>query len=261
MKFSDLECPGLKTGIEIDRFENILKERDEYLVVETPNNPGYFWGNYLIFPNAPKSEDQERWESLFSKEFAHQPKVKHQAFTWDKPERGTTFLGFEQEEASELVLKKLQKPKTYNETVQVRALSSDQDWEDALYNQMSTRLESFACEPYFVFKKTQMQRYRRLAEAKQGKWYGAFLKNKLVADCGYFSFGGIGRFQSVGTHPDFRRQGICATLIYECVRQNPQAKESVIVAELGTADRVYRSVGFEGNQSLFQLSKRPALDE
>jgi hypothetical protein len=261
MKFTDLKSPGLKTGIEIDSFENILKERVEYLVIETPGNPGYYWGNYLIFPNAPNPEDQERWESLFFKEFAHQPKVKHQAFTWDSPERGATFIGFEQEEASELVLTKLQQPKNYNKRIQVRALGSDQDWEDAIYNQMSTRSESFAYEPYFVFKKTQMQRYRKMAEAKQGNWYGAFLEGKLVADCGFYCFHEIGRFQSVGTHPDFRRQGICATLIYECVRQNPQAQESVIVAELGTADRVYRSVGFEGNQSLFQLTKRPTTDD
>jgi hypothetical protein len=258
MRFSELQSPGLKTDIEIARFENILKERDDYLVVETPQNPGYFWGNYFIFSRPPRPEDQARWESLFSQEFRHQPQVKHQAFTWDRPERGADFPGFVQEEAAELTLTKLQKPLNFNEKVEVRALSCDADWEAAVYNQMSTREESFTYEPYFRFKKAQMDRYRRMTTAGHGNWYGAFRAGKLVGDCGFFVFGEIGRFQSVGTHPDFRRQGICATLIYECILQNPQAKTSVIVAELGTAERVYRSVGFHGQRSIFQLTKRPA---
>lgn len=258
MRFAELRSPGLKTDIEIARFENILKERDEYLVVETPTNPDYYWGNFLIFPHPPTLHDQPKWESLFFQEFRHQPQVKHQAFTWDCPQRGADFSGFVQEEAAELTLTKLQKPVNFNEKIEVRPLLTDADWEAAIYNQMSTRQESFAYEPYFRFKKAQMDRYRRLTKAGHGQWYGAFLQGKLVGDCGYFIFGEIGRFQSVGTHPDHRRQGVCATLIYECIFQNPRAKTSVIVAELGTAERVYRSVGFHGQQSIFQLTKRPA---
>lgn len=260
MRFSDLKSPGLKTDIEIARLENILKERDEYLVVETPDNPGYYWGNFLIFPSPPTEIDQKRWESLFSKEFEHQPKVKHQAFTWDAPKRGSNFSGFEQEEASELTLTKAVKPPHFNEKIEVLPIKTDAHWEAALYNQMSTRQESFAYEPYFRFKKAQMDRYRRMSEAGHGNWYGAFIEGQLVGDCGFYVFGKIGRFQSVGTHPDHRRKGVCATLIYECLCQNPQAKTSVIVAELGTADRVYRSVGFQGNQSIFQLTRRPGDD-
>lgn len=258
MKINNLKNLGLITDIEIARFENILKERDEYLVVETPGNPDYYWGNFLIFPSPPKENDQEAWESLFSKEFRHQPKVKHQAFTWDTPVRGADFSGFVQEEASELTLTKAVKPPHFNEKIEVRTLKSETDWEAALYNQMSTRQESFTYEPYFRFKKSQMDRYRRMALAGHGNWYGAFLDGKLVGDCGYYVFGDIGRFQSVGTHPDHRRKGVCATLIYECLLQNPKVKQAVIVAELGTADRVYRSVGFAGSKSLFQLTRRPA---
>jgi predicted GNAT family acetyltransferase len=70
-----------------------------------------------------------------------------------------------------------------------------------------------------------------------------------VADLGIFHRDGIGRFQSVETHPDFRRQGIAGRLVYEAADRAlaETALESLIlVAEAESApERLYRSVGFE----------------
>ncbi len=251
---------GLRTDLELSRFEALVKDRGDYLVVETPGNPLFYWGNYLIFPAEPKEGDVSEWIELFRKEFAHQPQVQHIALTWDSHEPGVDAPGFEKEQAAILTLapSALQKPPHFNSAISVRPLSSTRDWESALENQIACRMEGFDEGIYRTFKTTQMARYRRMAESGLGNWWGAFLGSELVADCGLYLFENIGRFQAVGTAPAHRRQGICATMIFEIARQNP--KTLVIVAELGSADRAYRSVGFGGTLSQWQLQLRPGND-
>ena len=93
-----------------------------------------------------------------------------------------------------------------------------------------------------------MARYRKMAQAGLGAWFGAFLENQLVADLGLFFEAGVGRFQQVETHPDFRRRGICGTLVYHSSRfgfEKMEARTLVMVAdEHYHAARIYESVGF-----------------
>jgi predicted GNAT family acetyltransferase len=58
----------------------------------------------------------------------------------------------------------------------------------------------------------------------------------------------VGRFQAVGTHPDHRRQGICATLVYETARRALATGRAVTLVMVADPDyhaaRIYESVGF-----------------
>lgn len=261
MKLNDLRSLGLKTDIEISRFENKLTERDGYLVVETPANPDFYWGNFLIFPAPPKPEDAARWPAIFKEEFRHNPAIRHVALTWDSPEgeRGAEFPGYDFEASPIYHLNKAIRPPRFNEEVQVRALSSDSDWHQAVTNQVNCRGEGFEETGYLRFKEKQMGRYRRMAEAGFGAWFGAFLNKKLVADAGLYHFDDVGRFQSVGTDPTHRRQGICAALIYNMAQQGLKRSEKLVIVADPThgADRVYRSVGFGGTEMAVQLTRRP----
>lgn len=103
-------------------------------------------------------------------------------------------------------------------------------------------------EGYRAFKERQMARYRGMVRAGLGHWFGAFLEGRLVADLGVFRDGELGRFQSVGTHPNFRRRGICGTLVYRAASYAYEAmgiRTLVMVAdEHYHAARIYESVGF-----------------
>jgi hypothetical protein len=52
----DFEFPDLIEQIE---------DRGDYVAFRTPSLPGFYWGNYLLFPNPPGQEDYDRWRAAF----------------------------------------------------------------------------------------------------------------------------------------------------------------------------------------------------
>jgi len=93
-----------------------------------------------------------------------------------------------------------------------------------------------------------MKRYRAMEQAGRGAWFGAFLDRTLVADLGIYHSENLGRFQSVETHPDYRRRGYAGSLVYQASRHalgQMGLGTLVLVADAGSpAESLYRSVGF-----------------
>jgi predicted GNAT family acetyltransferase len=119
------------------------------------------------------------------------------------------------------------------------------------------RPSGFEEASYRTFKTKQMQRYRRMAEAGLGHWFGAFVNGVLAADLGVFAENGLARYQSVGTRPEYRRRGLCGTLVHaadEHMRAHFSAHTLVIVADKGSvAADIYRSVGFGNVEKQYGL--------
>ena len=59
---------GWRTELIFARFDGQVVDRGDHLLVLTPTNPGYWWGNFLLFRHAPGAGDFERWTALFDKE-------------------------------------------------------------------------------------------------------------------------------------------------------------------------------------------------
>lgn len=94
----------------------------------------------------------------------------------------------------------------------------------------------------------QLSVLREMTDAGLGKRYGAFVEGRLVADLGIYRSGSLGRFNDVSTHRDFRRQGICSTLVHRASKTAfaEGVSRLVLVADQGSqAERIYRSLGFE----------------
>lgn len=253
LRLADVRSLAPQTDLFLHRYRGLLKERGGYLVGETPDNPGFFWGNFLFFPRAPRKGDLQKWKAIFREEFSHQPLVRHFAFFWDEQSEGDNaeFLkeGFQAEVGSVLALKKegLLSP-AKSADVSVRPLRTDAEWEAATRNQIDCRLGGWKLDTYTPFKRRQMEQYRRMVVDGHGHWWGAFRGEELVAECGLFFSGSVGRFQNVGTAPAHRRKGYCSAMVHAiCAAsfsENP-SRTLVIVAEEGEpADFIYRSVGF-----------------
>ncbi len=246
---------GYRTDLFFPKFEGVVTDRGDYLVILTPKNPGFFWGNYLLFSAPPEPGDLDRWQALFRQEVSARQETHHIAFGWDSP-AGTPgevkpFLeaGYELIESVVLTTRQVCAPAKYNHLVEVRPLVEDWEWEQALLNQVHCRPPEHRYEEYLPFKTEKMAQYRRMRQAGLGEWFGAFLEGRLVADLGLFHEGAIGRFQSVETAPEFRRQGICGTLVYQAAKygfEHMGVDTLVMVADENYhAARIYESVGFE----------------
>src|SRR5262249_13879694 len=156
----------------------------------------------------------------FAETFAGRPEIRHVTLTWDGPigaAEAFVPLGYRLERSVVLSATAVHRPPKCDDSAVVRALATAADFEQALDNQVEARDSRFTKGSYSRFASRQMARWRGMATAGLGAWHGAFLTERLVADCGLFfdDAAGVGRFQSVATHPDFRRRGLCGRLVWE----------------------------------------------
>ncbi len=250
----ELHSLAYRTDLIFSAFDGIVIDRGDYLVVRTPSNPTFYWGNFLLFRDPPRRGDAERWPRLFRQEIGSPPAVRHQTFGWDSPgadlgeAASLVAQGFRLLKESVLTASSLHPPPHLAAPIEVRRLHTDGEWREALENQIRCRDPEHDEPGFRLFKEAQMDRYRRMAEAGLGAWFGAFVEGRLVADLGLYVHGDLGRYQAVGTHPDHRRRGYAGSLVYEAGRwglRHLGLRSLVIVADVGSpAERLYRSVGF-----------------
>ncbi|HYR10115.1 MAG TPA: GNAT family N-acetyltransferase [Longimicrobium sp.] len=262
-----LRSLGYRTDLIFARHHGVIADRGDHLVVRTPSNPGFYWGNFLLFADPPGEGSLERWKERFHDEITARQPARHVAFGWDSPEgergRLEPFLddGFRLSENVVLTTAAVDPPPHHNRDVSVRPLAGDDDWRQATENQVACHGGELSLPAYREFKARQMDAYRRMADAGLGAWFGAFAEGRLVADLGVFVEGGVARFQAVETHPEFRRRGICGTLVYESARHalaTLGAERLVMVADAHYhAGRIYESLGFRPTERQVGVELRP----
>lgn len=234
-----------------------VDEHDSYTVARMPENPSFYWGNFLLMPEAPKTGDCRRWMTWFQKEFGGDSNVRHMSFGWDDPQGNEGALdefkaeGFKLDRNDVLTAGPfdLIRPATPEQELELRPLESDEDWMMAVELQILCRGAGYDPAVYRDFKIRRLRAFRRMVEQDRGRWYGAFHDNRLVGDLGLFSFEGTARFQLVETHPDHRRRGVCRNLVYFAANDfllTGDAEELILVAEEHSVEsKIYQSLGFQ----------------
>ena len=261
---------GYRTDLIFPTFDGEIIDRGDYLVIRTPKNPTFYWGNFLLFSHPPREGDFKEWRDLFALEIGAPPETEHQVFGWDSPEGEEgdiqPFLeaGFRLNRSVVLTSSEPRSPARPSSLVSIRTLKTEADWEQAVENQVACREPEFEEGEYQEFQKQQMARYRKMVASGHGDWYGAFIERQLVADLGLFHHEGVGRFQSVETHPDFRRRGVPGTLIFGAGRQakaDYDLDTLVIVAEQASSPaQLYESLGFQLTEKQVGLEWWPQID-
>lgn len=247
------------------RADGKVIDHGDYRCIRTPDNPTFFWGNYLLFNAPPKPGDLARWEVMFEAEIAsRQPQSRHRAFGWLGP-RGDTAqfsaAGYTLSESVALACQQPSLPPHAKPQIEVRPLQSEADWQAAIALQVLCRAAVFAEADYRAFKQAQFASYRRMVEAGIGYRYGAWCHGVLVAELGIFrGEGGLARYQNVCTHPDWRRQGMAGSLVYQAgihALAALDARKLVIVAEEEGPQRLYRNLGFVPEEIAYGVDKAP----
>lgn len=246
---------GYRTDLIFHRFSGVVVDRGSYLVIRTPGNSTYRWGNFLLFSRPPQPGDLVRWEGLFAEEVGTPPEVAHKVFGWDamNGEQGCVapFLaaGYTLETTVVMAAATLSRPPNHNAELTVRQLGSDADFSEMLELHVLCREAGEDEAGYRTFWRANVQGFRKMIAAGLGAWFGAFWDGTLVGSMGLFVGGGLARYQAVVTQPAFRRRGVCRTLLFEVGRYGLEklgGKTLVIVAdEAYFAKDIYASVGFE----------------
>lgn len=242
---------------------SVFRDAGEYVVVRTPANPGFWWGNYLLYRTPFRPGDAEVRVDEFRHEF---PDAKHVAIGIDSidGDPGTTeelqAAGFEVEHSVVMTAEQVVAPPHPNEQATYRFLVSDGDWEQ-LYHQSLACAELKVDADYEEFTRRKLARQRSVVEAGHGKWFGAFDGDRLQTSLGLLFDGtGLGRFQNVQTSPDDRGRGLAGTLVHHASTYGfGSAEKLVMVADPDyLAIRIYRSVGFTDAETQLQIIRPPA---
>jgi len=246
----------------LERSGSEITDRGTHLLVRTPDNPGFWWGNFLLLPTPPASDAEvEQWLITFEREL---PEARHRTFGIDGT-AGTVAdlapfaaLGMETESLSVMTADDVHEPPRPNTEATYRRLESDGDWAQQV--EVSRAGEDIGYDLPFVTAKARAE--RRLVEQGYGAWWGAFEGDRLLASMGLFrASDGLARFQNVKTHPDARNRGLAGTLVHRVSRYGFEelgARTLVMVADPEyLAIRVYRSVGFTDSERQLQVTRKP----
>ncbi len=262
----DVASLGFRTDLALLRLGGTtVDDRGDHLVVRTAHNPSFWWGNFLLLDGPPAADDVDRRFAQFAAEF---PDARHIALGIDAPGGTVADLAplaerdLITEAASVMTASDVRVPKSRNADAVCRPLDGDEDWAQSV--RLGLRSNELDEDPgsHERFIRAKVATYRQLVGDGHGSWFGAFLDGRLVAQLGLFAAGpGLGRFQSVETDPDFRRQGLAGSLVHHASRWGLDqlgATTLVMVADPEyVAIRLYRSVGFEDTENALEASRQP----
>ena len=238
---------ALTTELALAATRGRITDRGNYLVVETPDDPGYYYGNLLVLPAAPQPGEVAFWMHKFADELAANRAIKHVTLRWDGitgdagAEDELVGAGFTIETSQLMVADEVEDaraPLPIRELAEADVLATaDLAWE------LGDRHD----EPFRKFLQRRATWHRDLVARGTAQFFGAFDGAKLVASLGIALVGNIGRYQDVQTHAAYRRRGLARALLATAARAALArgVDRVAIVAEPDSdAARVYARAGF-----------------
>lgn len=266
--------PGWRTHLMFVGFDGEVHDGGDHLVALTPANPGYYWGNCLIFDRAATEGDFPRWMQLFDSRIrSRNPTTRHVAFGMDVLDHAFvvppafTAAGFEAYDEATLTLcagNLVPPPRSPGPGFELRPLRLPDEAALVVDLNMACNDDGYESAGYRRFREAQMRRYGAMDAAGLGHWWGAVHEGRVVASLGLFGRDGFGRFQHVETHPDFRRRGLCRALVHAACAHGLHTRgwHTLVMAAdpHDVAIALYRSVGFVQVETLWLLERRAPED-
>ena len=255
--------PGWKTDLDILALGGSeIQTFDDHLVVSTPTNPEYHWGNCLLVLDPTSVDMSEKWVERYRSVFPSNdwiaiglPQMPANVAAWE--EQGITLEQLD-------VLSTNSLPKSQPLPVGYTSRHFDeQDWETLTQRQISSLLAEGGYEPAATEEfaiKTNVSR-KGLCYSGDAAWFGAYLGDELVASLGIVRSGTTARYQSVETSEAHRRKGLASHLLGLAASwSQEQGCESwvIVTEERNSAGRIYRRAGFTPDISAVNAYKKMA---
>jgi ribosomal protein S18 acetylase RimI-like enzyme len=269
----EIRSTGFRTDLRVlELGGSEVEDRGTHLVVRTPDNPNFYWGNFFLLREPPVPGGEREVVAAFHTEF---PRARHVALGIDGTEDLGDSLepfvdaGLSVEGATVLTATSLVGPGSperageaadAEEGVEVRPLESDDDWEQRA--QLDLVVDDLTPDADVLdFVRNRVASWRRLVDGGHATWWGALEEGRLLSTCGIVRTSeGEARYQSVATHPHARRRGLAAAVVHAAGSRAlaDGARTLVIVAETdGSAMRLYQRLGLTGEERQTQLFRSP----
>ncbi len=240
---------GWATDIAVlELMGSAIDDRGDHLVVRTPNNPLFHWGNCIFVTDPDAVDDAQRWVDAFVAELPSADWLAIGLVRMPTDPGGWAQFGVELELDDVLAASTLPKQTPPPAGYTVRALVEEQDWEQFVQRDMALNEETSQHDrlSHERFARARAQSYRELSERDSALFVGAFSAGTLVAELGIVRCGAAARYQTVGTDPAHRGRGVCSHLlgVAGAWAGDMGARQWVIVTEAtNPAGRVYRRAG------------------
>ena len=253
--------PGWATDLAILEYSGSLVEnRGDHLLVRTPDNPDFHWGNCLFVTDEDAVDDADRWVGTFTSAFPEATWVAIGLIRMPDDQGAWVVQGLDLELDDVLTTRTLPRQTPLPEGYTVRRLSG-QDWKRSVARSTAEndRTHEHDPESFERFAQGQAQARRALSERDVGAWFGAFADGMLIAELGIVRCGPTARYQSVGTDDEHRRRGLASHLLGVAARwaADRGCDRWVIVTEAtNPPGRVYRSLGFEPDTGTAQAYRK-----
>jgi GNAT superfamily N-acetyltransferase len=255
--------PGWATDLAIlEHSGSIVEDHGDHLLIRTPSNPDFYWGNCLFVTDESAVDDAGRWVQTFHSAFPAASWVAIGLIRMPADREAWVTRGLELERDDVLTTRTVPRHTPLPEGYVVRRFAGD-DWAHSVARSVAENDRTGEEEPrsFGRFAMAQTQVRRELSDRDLGAWFGAFADDVLVADLGIVRCGRTARYQSVSTDEDHRRRGLATHLLGVAARWagDHSCDRWVIVTEAtNPAGRVYRSVGFEPDICNAQAFRKPA---
>jgi GNAT superfamily N-acetyltransferase len=253
---------GWTTHVAVLTFSgSSVDDHGDHLVVRTPANPTYHWGNCILVTDPTAADDADRWLQVFGAMFPSAtwvaiglPRLPDDRRAWSACE-----LDLEVDEV--LVASTLPDQTTRPDGFTVRRLTGD-DWEQdvALTIAENERTRDGETDAYTAFARRQTEAKRAISARDDAAYFGAFAHGLLVASLGIVRCGTTGRYQNVLTDASYRQRGLASHLLGVAARwaASHGCDCWVIVTEAtNPAGRVYQRIGLEPHSTNVQAYRRP----
>ncbi len=261
---------GLTTDLALIATRGHIVDRGDYLVARTPDDPGYYYGNLLVLPAAPRPGEVPALLALFAREVAIDRAIRHVTLCWD----GVTG---DAGAAAELVANGFELEVTHVMTARtVRAAAPPPDIElrplapDELARtaELAFAIDGIDHESHRQFLHRRAAWKRELVARRLARFWGAFEAQTLVASLGLAGLGRLGRYQDVQTAPSHRQRGIAAALLAAAANEavspapsSPSAVDQLVIRTAlgGEAERLYQRAGFQLIERTVSACRAPPL--
>ena len=262
--------PGWATDLAVQRLTGaVVDDRGDHLVLRSPAQPSYHWGNCVLVLDEGAADDADRWAGVFAREFPQArwvaiglPRMPHDLAAW-------TAHGLEVTQDDSLTTRTVPRLTDAPAGYDVRFLTSDEDWEQHVRREVAENLAEGQFEPvgHERFVRDRLTTRRALCDRDLAAWVGAFHEGTLVADLGIVLCerpgGRDARYQAVGTDAAHRRRGLAGHLLGVAAlwaAARGATRWVIVTGTTNPAGRVYRGVGFAPDAGAVQAYRRPPLD-